>query len=765
MAISATYTPLLTTQTAIEGSTVTFAVTATESNGVALLYKWQKRDAQGGGNVFTDIAGATTSTYTTPSLVLSDNGDAYRCIVYTITPNQTETYPSSAGWTLNVVASTILLKQVDLVQTISTSVGGTISMEVQSTYSGAAADNQTNVELITYQWQYRVNSTSAWVNVTAGAQSGGGIITITNDTTTQATGGAPVYFRRSTLLFQNVPFSQNLYQYRAVISSVIATNSPLSSDVATIVVGASITITKQPGAAPDVTTIYKSNPVYGTGTPGWQPNGTTTLTVTASSTAGLFSNLTYAWEYRYVATDDYSPVSGGGNILFSVVSANSSTLQLFDVKYLPYFELRCIISGSAGEPSIVTNSTQITTLQTVVMSSDPSSASATDGDIVSFSAAVNQNQVSGTAGPVQCKWQRKNPNSSTWNDVTPYTTTFTPSYVTPAVFAATDNGAYYRVQVDGQNCTNEPFYSPNANGVLLSVFSFITISADPIQSSVYQNQVASFAVNATTSNNSVISYQWQYRTSNTAAWTNLANDSQYTGVTTNILLVYNTTVSMTGYQYRCVLNAPGTISSITTTGALLIVQADTFTYIAPINDIDLFQNQALNFEGNAVSRSLSAVAYQWQFKYSAISTATIIGQDIAITSTQAYTVGGTSYPVRGNLWVPTSLSAASLDVVVCYHPTVMNNTTTILEASNNMMNIMKNQVNIKDKIIFSVAYPQDALTVAQNINLLTAAELANFKLGDNLTYARAALLWAKNSLNAFMAANACLLYTSDAADE
>ena len=66
---------------------------------------------------------------------------------------------------------------------------------------------------------------------------------------------------------------------------------------------------------------------------------------------------------------------------------------------------------------------------------------------------------------------------------------------------------------------------------------------------------------------------------------------------------------------------------------------------------------------------------------------------------------------------------------------------------------MKNNVNIKDKIIFSVAYPQGSIDVTQNINLLTVGQLSTFRFGDNLPYARSALKWAKNNLNSFMSSN------------
>lgn len=63
-------------QTVTVGSTVTYTVIAT---GGDLTYQWQL--STDGGVTFNDIAGATSASYTTPPLQLSDNGNHYRVIV------------------------------------------------------------------------------------------------------------------------------------------------------------------------------------------------------------------------------------------------------------------------------------------------------------------------------------------------------------------------------------------------------------------------------------------------------------------------------------------------------------------------------------------------------------------------------------------------------------------------------------------------------------------------------------------------------------
>ncbi len=57
---------------------------------------------------------------------------------------------------------------------------------------------------------------------------------------------------------------------------------------------------------------------------------------------------------------------------------------------------------------------------------------------------------------------------------------------------------------------------------------------------------------------SVLSYQWQQRTSASAAWTTVTNGGVFTGATTTSLTLTNVPVSMNGYQYRAVISGPCT---------------------------------------------------------------------------------------------------------------------------------------------------------------------------------------------------------------
>ena len=127
------------------------------------------------------------------------------------------------------------------------------------------------------------------------------------------------------------------------------------------------------------------------------------------------------------------------------------------------------------------------------------------------------------------------------------------------------------------------------------------------------------------------------------------------------------------------------------------------------------------------------------------------------------TIDGVSYPVMGRLYVPTSLGN-SIDVIVAFHgtiddddsdPAVVATQDGIAEAALTTLQQLTNQntVNLRDKIIFSVAYPQDHASKVRQYNLGNIGrEQADFLMGDNLPYARAAVKWVKNSLDTYIAA-------------
>ena len=118
------------------------------------------------------------------------------------------------------------------------------------------------------------------------------------------------------------------------------------------------------------------------------------------------------------------------------------------------------------------------------------------------------------------------------------------------------------------------------------------------------------------------------------------------------------------------------------------------------------------------------------------------------------------YPVRGFLYYPTSSGVSSnLDVVVLYHGTITDADTSPFDAATTFMKMAQNRVDLRDKLIFSVAYPQDAIPIYVDPTAQTAeqqfpgfANNINY-LGDNIVYAEAALLWVQNRLSYYLSSN------------
>ena len=144
---------------------------------------------------------------------------------------------------------------------------------------------------------------------------------------------------------------------------------------------------------------------------------------------------------------------------------------------------------------------------------------------------------------------------------------------------------------------------------------------------------------------------------------------------------------------------------------------------------------------------------------SSAGSGTITNTQLTIVPTdgETHSIGSTSYPVMGKLYVPTGLAPSSIDVVVVFHGTVDESSSdTIQDASNTALTQFLDQsnLNIRDKIIFSAAYPQDHISNTRQYNLAgVGTETPTFLMGDNLPYVRAAIGWVKNSLNSYMSAN------------
>jgi predicted outer membrane repeat protein len=97
-----------------------------------------------------------------------------------------------------------------------------------------------------------------------------------------------------------------------------------------------------------------------------------------------------------------------------------------------------------------------------------------------------------------------------------------------------------------------------------------TVTANPVAQTIIVGQDTSFAAAASDGVPSPTTVQWQISIDNGNSFTNLSNDSIYSGVTAMTLMITGASVMLSGDQYRAVFtNAAGL--SATTAGATLIV--------------------------------------------------------------------------------------------------------------------------------------------------------------------------------------------------
>ena len=145
-----------------------------------------------------------------------------------------------------------------------------------------------------------------------------------------------------------------------------------------------------------------------------------------------------------------------------------------------------------------------------------------------------------------------------------------------------------------------------ANAGNVRVYSFppvytVSITTEPSSKTVQAGNSAQFVVVA---NNSNATFQWQENTG--SGWSNLSNNSTFSGVDNDTLSISSATAGMNGYQYRCIaaLNA----SRDTSNAATLTVNTCPLITTQPVNKRVSACSNALF----TLAMSNSGSSFQWQ---------------------------------------------------------------------------------------------------------------------------------------------------------
>ena len=238
------------------GQTATFSTTASGGSGI-YTYQWQVNSGSGFVNVSTGSGGMTAS-YTTSSLSTVESNSAYQVIV-----------SDSLGQSVTSAAATVMVN----------SVLATTAPENASVDSGQTATFSTTASggsgIYTYQWQ--VNSSSGFVNVSTG------------------TGGTTASYTTGTL-----STADSNSEYQVIVSDSLGQS--VASAGATVMVNPAVIVPTPANATVD--------------------NGQTATFSTVAS-GGSGTGYTYQWQVRVNGSSSFVDVSSGtGGMTASYTTAS-----------------------------------------------------------------------------------------------------------------------------------------------------------------------------------------------------------------------------------------------------------------------------------------------------------------------------------------------------------------------------------------------------------------------------------------------------------
>ncbi|KAF2514954.1 T9SS type A sorting domain-containing protein [Flavobacterium foetidum] len=353
-------------------------------------------------------------------------------------------------------------------------------------------------------------------------------------------------------------------------------------------------------------------------------------------TAGLTVSAPTGFEIATSSTGPYS-----NNIIFNP-TAGVVALRTVYVR---------LAASATGTPSgnITISSTGITTQNVAVsgtangvtITSQPAAVSVCDGGNTSFSVTASnatgyQWQVNQGTGFVNIT------NNSTYSGATTNILNITGA-------TTSFNGYLYRVVISG-TCP-----SVNSNNAALTINPTPSITTQPITSPICAGSNTSLNVIAS----NATGYIWQVNDG--SGYTDITNNSTYSGATTATLNITAASAAMNNYTYRAVVSGGCTPNAISNAVTLTVNSAPAIT--SNPSDSSICNNSNTTFTATASN----ATAYQWQVNqgagFSNITNAGVYsGANTATLVITGATAGLNNYQYRvvasGNC-LPTAISTAA----------------------------------------------------------------------------------------------------------
>lgn len=410
------------------GGTATFAVEAT---GDKLQYQWQKGT--------TNIPGANSSIYTTPSATASDNNATYRCVI-TNSAGSVTSNTATLTVSMNVVTPAITSHPEN--QSITTGQKATFSVTASGTDLG-------------YQWQ---KGTTDIPGATENSYTTPAVSTAENNAqyrcvVTNSAGSATSNHATLTVTPSVIrpaitqhPSDQAVTQGQPATFSVVATGTDLQyqwQKGTTNIAGATLSSYTTPA-----TTLADNNATYRcvvSNSAGSKSSNAATLTVNQNVVAPAITQHPSNQSVTEGQTATFSVVATGSNLEFqwakgtsSILGATSSTYTTPEVSFSDNNSTYwCLVTNTAGN---VSSSPATLTVQKLVISPSitqhPRDVHVSDG-----SSATLTLEATGT--DLTYQWQRNKQNIQGATGAT---------YSTPVLWIGNgDDGSMYRCIVSNQN--------------------------------------------------------------------------------------------------------------------------------------------------------------------------------------------------------------------------------------------------------------------------------------------------------------------------
>ena len=451
---------------------------------------------------------------------------------------------------------------------------------------------------LSYKWQYSTDNGETWVNVSSGGTS-------------------------RTYTISSVAARHFGYLYHCVVS-VANGGSVTSNNVKLIESTPALSVSIAPA----------SNTV----TAGTQ-------VAFKSTVSGGVAPYTYRWQYRTSSTGSWTNVSSNGT---------SATYTLTTAERHNGYQYRLIVKDSKGTSKTSGVSTLYVNpvpVNNLTVSVSPATNTVTVGETATFSSSV-----SGGTKPYTYRWQYRTSSSGAWTNVSSNGTSATYSLTT----AARHNGYQYRLIVTdaaGKQGTSTNISTLVVNPVPVSGLS-VTIS--PETNTVTEGNQAQF-LSTVRNGTRPFTYRWQYRTSSSGSWTNVANNG------TSASLSLTASGSHNGYQYRLIV-VDATGASATSNAATFYVQSNMKVTVAP-STTTVDAGKQVTFT-STVSGGTKPYTYQWKYRTSSTGSWTKVssnGTSATYTLTTAARHNGYQYQLEvtdANGGVATSTNYATLNVTV-----------------------------------------------------------------------------------------------------